>query len=298
MMFLSSRPLRGSGAIALILIVFLLGVSCEGIWKKEEKRTAVARVGESFLYKDEVEPYLFDNMSKGDSASIVNNFINTWATKQLLLSKSKINLPEEKLREFDRLVSDYRTDLYTRAYKDALVQQALDTTIDPAELKTFYANEKENFKLKEKLVKLRFVELPKQFLKKNEILQRMDRYNERDRIYLDSVAVQFTKVNFNDSAWVKVSRVVKEIAPLTFDNEALYLKKSQFFELQDSLGVYLGKVTDVLNVNDVAPLSFIKPNIEQVLLNRRRLEYMRRLEAEIMDEAIKKKEFEIYIQDE
>jgi hypothetical protein len=142
------------------------------------------------------------------------------------------------------------------------------------------------------------VELPKQFLNKSAVSLRMDRFNKNDIVYLDSVGMQFRKMNFNDSIWVKVSRVVKEIAPLTFDNEAQYLKKSQFFELQDSLGVYLGKVTDVLEVNDIAPLGFVRPTIEQVLLNRRRLEYMRKLETELMDEAIKKKEFEIYVQDE
>ena len=60
----------------------------------------------------------------------------------------------------------------------------------------------------------------------------------------------------------------------------------------------MAKVTGVLQVNDIAPLSFIEPTIKQVLLNRRKLAYMRKLEAEIIDEAIKEKEFEVYVQDE
>ncbi|MGB5378773.1 MAG: peptidyl-prolyl cis-trans isomerase, partial [Muriicola sp.] len=77
-------------------------------------------------------------------------------------------------------------------------------------------------------------------------------------------------------------------------NEDRYLKKSQFFELEDSLGVYLGKIADVRSINEIAPLTYIKPTIRQVLLNRRKLEFMRRLETEILDEAVKQKEFEIY----
>ncbi|MEO0573202.1 MAG: peptidyl-prolyl cis-trans isomerase, partial [Bacteroidota bacterium] len=94
--------------------------------------------------------------------------------------------------------------------------------------------------------------------------------------------------------WVSASRVMEEIPPLTSLNETDYLKKSQFFELQDSLGVYLGKVTNVLEVNDVAPLGYIEPNLRQIILNRRRLEQMRKLENDVLDEAIKKNEFEIY----
>ena len=94
--------------------------------------------------------------------------------------------------------------------------------------------------------------------------------------YLDSIGVQFKKLNFNDSIWIRASRVIEEISPLTLENQDRYLKKSQFFELEDSLGVYLAKITDVLQVNDIAPLSFIEPTIRQVLLNRRRLNYIRK----------------------
>lgn len=284
--------------LLFVVALLLLGTSCEGIWKKKKDNKAIARVGEVYLYQEDIAPLIMDNMSKEDSASFVSNYINTWASKQLLLSKSKINIPGDKLAEFDKLVNDYRIDLYTRAYKEALVQQSLDTLVNEEELFAFYENEKENFKLREKLLMIRFVELPRQFLNKDDIAEKLKRFNKKDITYLDSVSVQFRKLNFNDSVWVTVSRVVKEISPMSLENEERYLKKSQFFELQDSLGVYLGKVIDVLNINDIAPLSFIRPSIRQVLMNRRRLDYMRQLETEIIDEAVKEKEFEIYVQDE
>tara|TARA_R110000868_G_scaffold208629_3_gene458174 strand:+ start:848 stop:1687 length:840 start_codon:yes stop_codon:yes gene_type:complete len=271
--------------------------SCNSLWNKKEDKEIVARVGTTYLYKEEINALLQDNVSKEDSATFVANYINNWATKQLLLSKSKINLPEEKLQEFNQLIENYKTDLYTRAYKEALVSQSQDTIISAQELNAFYEREKENFKLKEKLVKLRFIELPMQFLNKEEVTKRLDRFNKKDAMFLDSIGIQFKKINFNDSIWVKASRIINEIPPLTYENEAGYLKKSQFFELQDSLGVYLAKVTDVLNTNEIAPLSFIKPSIKQVLLNRRRLELIRKLETEIIDDAIKDKEFEVYVKD-
>jgi hypothetical protein len=67
--------------------------------------------------------------------------------------------------------------------------------------------------------------------------------------------------------------------------------------LEDSLGVYLGKIGDVRNINEIAPLSYIEPTIRQVLLNRRKLDFMRRLETEILDEAVKQNEFQIYEKD-
>lgn len=277
-------------AVGIVCIL----VSCEGYFNKKEEKEPLARVGESYLYKEDVKPLLNEEMSKGDSASFVTNYINNWASKQLLLSKSKINLPDEKLREFDALVDAYRTDLYTRAYQEALVSQGTDTLISETQLKEFYERQKENFKLKERIVRIRFVQLPLNFLNQDEVKQRLRSFNDEDLTYLDSIGVQFKKLNFNDSIWVSSSRIFEEIPPITFDNQDRYLKNSQFFELQDSIGVYLGKIEEVKDVNDIAPLSYIAPTIKQVLLSRRKIDYLRKLETEIIDEAIREKEFEVY----
>jgi len=285
-------------AIVVSLIASYLSLATACNLKNKEAGGVLARVGEKFLYVEDVAPLLGNNTSAQDSATIVSNFINNWAAKQLLLEKAKINLPEEKLAEFDALVSDYKADLYTRAYKDALVWTGSDSTVSRVQLRDFYDAEKENFKLKEKVVKLRFIQLPKRFLNKKEVSNSLKDFKEDDREFLDSIAVQFNKMNFNDSIWVTASRVINEIPPLNHENQEKYLKNSQFFELEDAKGVYLTKILEVRNVNDVAPLSFIEPTLRQVLLNRRKLTYARKLEAEIIDEAIKDKEFEVYAKNE
>ncbi|MEM8928070.1 MAG: peptidyl-prolyl cis-trans isomerase [Bacteroidota bacterium] len=279
---------------AIVICCGFLVWSCSDFFNGKEDREVLARVGDTYLYEDAISSAISDEMSPQDSAAFVVNFINQWASKQLLLSKSKINLPDEKLAEFDRLVADYQADLYTKAYLEALVQKAQDTLVSQEELGQFYKSRKENFKLEEKLVQLRFAVLPLQFLNKDEVVDKFKSYAPEDKTFLDSIAVQFNKLHLNDSIWVDASRVMKEIPVINDSNQDRYLKKSQFFELQDSLGVYLGKVTNVLEVNDVAPLGYIAPNIKQIILSRRRLEQMRKLENDVLDEAIKKNEFEIY----
>jgi len=293
MRFLNLQTKRIGIYIGIAAWVFFL-FSCNSFLKNDANEEPLARVGDTYLYWDEVVAVLGENITKQDSASMVTNYINNWATKQILLEKAKINLPDEKIAEFEQLVSNYRTDLYTRAYKEALVNQVKDTVISQEELIRFYEEEKENFKLKEKIVKLRFIELPLQFLNTKEVTESLKRFNQEDIRYLDSIGVQFKKLNFNDSLWVPASRVIEEISPLNIDNEDRYLKKSQFFELQDAMGVYLTKINDVLGVNEIAPLSYIEPTIRQVLLNRRKLDYIRKLETEIIDEATKEKVFEVY----
>jgi hypothetical protein len=50
----------------------------------------------------------------------------------------------------------------------------------------------------------------------------------------------------------------------------------------------------VLEVNDIAPLSYVKPSLEQILKIRKKQEFLKQIERDIIDEAIKNKELEIY----
>jgi hypothetical protein len=54
------------------------------------------------------------------------------------------------------------------------------------------------------------------------------------------------------------------------------------------------KIEDVLDLKDIAPLSYIKPSLKLIILNKRKLELIKKLEKDITQDAIKNNEFEIY----
>ena len=77
-------------------------------------------------------------------------------------------------------------------------------------------------------------------------------------------------------------------------NNIQVLKKTNFTQLQDSLGVYLVKIEAVLKTNDIAPLSYVKQTIGQILLNKRKQELLKKIEKDITKDAIKNKNFELF----
>ena len=99
----------------LVLLIFCLFGVLRVVSAKTRKK-AIARVGDTFLYEEDIASLLKNTKSSSDSALFINNYVTNWAKKQLLLDKAKINLPEEQLIKFNRLVKDYKADLYTRAY--------------------------------------------------------------------------------------------------------------------------------------------------------------------------------------
>ena len=118
--------------------------------------------------------------------------------------------------------------------------------------------------------------------------------NKIDKKILDSISIQFKSYSFNDSIWIKLTQVIKKIPAVNSENKNQLLKKSNFVQLKDSLGVYLMQINDVLVRNDTAPLEYVKPTIDQIVINKRKLELIKELEKDITKDAIKNKQFEIY----
>jgi hypothetical protein len=273
--------------------MFLMFFSCE-FFKKEAPGIPVARVNDMYLYQSDIQNLVPENTSKEDSAIIVNNYINKWATQKLLISNAKINLSIEKQNEFDRLVEQYKSDLYTKAYQEALVNQSVDTSITSEEANEIYDRNKETFKLNEELIKFRYIKLNENSVKLDEIKRRFKRFDKKDKQILDSIAVQFKSYSLNDSIWIRADQAISKISAIKAENKKELLKKSNFIEIKDSLGLYLMQINDVLLRNETAPIEYVMPTIKQIVINKRKLEFIKQLEKDITKDAIKNKQFELF----
>ena len=278
--------------IYICLCTFLL-FSCDYFVRKDQQNV-IARVNESYLYEDDIKDLVTEETSKEDSILIVNNYITRWETQQLLIDGAERNISEEKQSEFNKLVDQYRKDLYTKAYIEALVKRDLNEKVSLQEAEEYYTNNSETFKLNEELIKLRYIKVDENRSDFAQIKERFKRFNNEDKFLLDSISIQFSSYSLNDSIWVKLSQAVNKIPVITSENKNQLLKKSNFIQLKDSLGVYLMQINDVLLRNETAPLEYVKPTIDQIVINRRKLELIRELEKDITSDAIKNKQFEIY----
>ena len=234
------------------LLVGLLVSSCQWLSSSEKDRTIVAKVGNYYLYQEDIQKLLPKDYTLEDSVQIVTPYVNNWALKKLLFLKAEENINKEKQEEFEHLVSQYRTDLYTQFYLDLLSQQ-IDTTISRKEREDFYEANKEVFRLSEDLVQLRYIQLSS-----TEISPKLSAafrtYSSKDRHYIDSLAPHFTSSFLNDSVWVRASEVEEKL-PLLKDK----LKKSylhQLIEERDSSSVYLVKINNFLETSDYAPMGY------------------------------------------
>ncbi len=279
--------------VFLLMPILLALVSCD-LWISSDTDDVIARVGSNYLHKDEIEGLVPQGASDQDSTLIVNSYIENWAKEQLLLERAMFNLSESKQEELQALVESYRRDLFTEVYIEALVKSSMDTLVRVSEIGTFYQGNRENFKLNEDLLKLRYVRLNKNHYNFRDIVRKFRNFDKEDQEYLDSIALQFKAFSLNDSVWVRTDQVIQRIPPITFENIGQYLKKSQFFQLEDSIEVYLVLINDVRRRNEIAPLAYVTPTIRKIILNRRKLQFIKALEKDIIQDAVKNKQYQAY----
>jgi len=201
-----------------IFIICLCVSSCDFFNKTTSDQDIVARVNDAYLYKTDLKKIFDTTEFSLDSTIVANSYINDWATNQLLLDGALLNVSKEQQKNFEKLVQDYRTDLYIKLYKDRLIQQRLDSIVSDEEAQQFYDGNKQNFRLNEELIKLRYIHLATDYNDSNTVEKLFIDFKEEDKVILDSIALQFKSYFLNDSTWLKRSVVQERIQPVNATN--------------------------------------------------------------------------------
>ena len=277
----------------LFSFIFLfISVSCKKFIP--DQKDLIARVGSNYLYKDDLVKLLGNPLDYSDSLIKVRSIIDNWARSQLLIQQSKINLPEDDLQGLEFLVDNYRKNLYENTYRKAVISKNLDTLISDYEMQNFLSDNVELFKLKAPLFQVRYIHLPPDNVDQLEIQRSFQRFDAYDRKFLDSLSFQFYNFILTDSLWIDKSNLTSKVSFLDRKNFKKYIRKLKFFKIEDSLGVYLFYLKNYLEKGDIAPNQVIKSTIKNIILNRRKIEFIKKFEKDILHDAIKSKNFEVY----
>lgn len=276
----------------LLLLPFLVS-SCN-FFTPEAKPQAIARVNDSYLFREDVKDLVPSGTPKEDSLVIIRNFIDRWASQKLLTSAAEINLSAEKQLEYDNLIKQYKIDLYTKGYIEEIVRTTVDTVVSDEELNAYYKENKENFRTNGTLVKLRYIHLPKDHPKFQTIRSKFFDYRKSDKKFWETYSMQFKSFVLNDSVWVEMNQIYRKLPFINPENRTEFISSGKAIEKKDSTDVYLVKVTNVLDDKQVSPFQYVKPTLRQVILNKRKLELIKKFEKDITDDAIKSKKYEIY----
>lgn len=276
----------------LIIGLLLLGlVGCRYFKKSEPIGQPVARVFDKYLYSSDLKGVVSQGTSSQDSLEVVKNYINNWIRQELLAHHAELNLPDEQ-KDFSNELEAYRRSLVIYKYETEYIKQKFDTVIPEADIKKYYDDNKDNFKLKENICKAVWAQFPNTYPVAS--LNKIKKLFNKGSVSKLEEACSGNAINYDvsDTAWISFNELTLHV-PIKTDNPENYLKTHTFTELRDSTNIYLVRFTRNQNREATSPLDFERENIRSLLLNKRRLGVLDKLEKDLFDKATKDKDFEI-----
>lgn len=278
----------------VILAAILLGYTSCDKQKKVDGDTYIARVDDTYLERSSLQNLVPPQSTAKDSLAMVELFINKWATKQLLMDAAEFNLSDEKKKEIDELVANFKTELLIKGYLEKLVQQSVDTVVRASDLKEYYDKIKTGFRVDDMLVKLSYVNILNTNTHFNRIKNGFNGGKEVKYELLDQLSLQMKSYVLNDSLWVNVSQIYEKLPFVNAQNRDQYLKNNTYFEVKDENSTYFVRINRVLQKGDIVPYSYLEPSLRLMVLNNRKMELLKQIEEDILKDAKKDKNYEIY----
>ncbi len=277
--------------LRIVLISFLAFACAHSGNKKDDP--PVARVYEKYLYASQLKDILPGEISPNDSLVVTNDHIDKWIRNQLLLFQAEQQLsPDEK--NIDQQIEDYRTSLLIFKFEQNYLRQHLDTNIADHQIQEYYNQYSSNFILSSDLIKGRFIKVPRNAPEVYKVRMWYTSDNPEHLKELEKYCYQYaSKYDYFDEHWEYFYRVLTEM-PENYPHPENILKYRKSFETKDSTFYYFLKISDFKLEGTTAPLEFIKKDIKNILINKKKIELIQGLESDIYNDALNRGNFVKY----
>jgi len=272
-------------------LIFLTSVFILTSCFNNEKGRVIASVNENDLLLSQVLKEMPNQIE--DSTFFVEKYMNDWIRKQLMIYHAEINLSSD-IQNYEKQIEDYKASLLIYAYQKELINQNFDTSISYTQVESYYNQYKDEFKLSKNIFKGRFIVVEKSAPQ----LKNLNKWYKSDKessiLDLTDYCQQFAKEYYlEDDKWQYFS-VFNNKLPEYIQEEDYFLENTKGVVFEDENLRYYVFVKDFKINESVSPLELEQDKIRNVLLNKNKIEYLKKLEDELYQNGLALKKIKIY----
>lgn len=280
----------GLNHIIVILLAFAM-FNCAKTKIADDE--VVAQVGEKKLTQSDISLILPSKIDAQDSAVLADEYVKKWIKQELLIQKANENLTLEQ-KNLNREIEEYRNSLIIYKYKNELMNQQMDTLVTQTQIEQYYSANPYNFQLNNNIVKAVFIKVPLNVANPKLLKDLIDDDSAQGINGLREYCIQYAKAfdSFNDK-WVNFE-LVKNNLPGDITDEKQFLSRNNLVELKDSNYYYLVSIQDYKLLNELAPIEYVEENIKNLILNKRKIEFLKQVEENVYKEGVRQNKFKIY----
>jgi len=278
--------------LAIITAVFAL-VACDMVSSIIHDDEVVARVGNEKLYLSEVNRYIPDFIAPEDSAALVQQYINSWATQMLYLQAAADSLSEEDV-DVSAELEDYRRSLIRYRYEQHYIANHLDTLVTDEQIQAYYESHQDAFLLERPLLRVRFADVMADSPSRDAIKETLA-LDECTELMQSDTVLRSAAIRYNDfsASWMDAIVLAKE-----FGTDYLtmlgHIKGDYIsYEPEGRGDVMIAYIVDMEKYG-VAPLESCRGRIRDYILSGRKRDLISGLERELLEDARGRKQIVIY----
>jgi len=273
---------------ALLIFFVFTFFSCQ----RGVKENPLARVDGNYLYESDLPRFLTEDIQGKDSITLVKSYVEKWIKEQLILEKAELNIEQEETLE--KQIDDYRKSILIYTYEQKMLKQKLDTTVDESAKKAYFDENTEKFKLTRPVVRALYIKLPKTAPNTERVEAWYTSSDAEDIQELENYCFQYAdRYDFFEDNWVYFDEIATNV-PTSFSDPERFLRVSNAIEASDSLHHYYVHIREKKYKGETMPFSLIENDIESILLNKKKLQFLKELETNIFLDGKQKNKFEIY----
>jgi len=224
---------------------------------------------------------------------LANEYIRKWIRQELMIQKANENLSSEQ-KNLSKEIDEYRNSLIIYKYKNALLNEQLDTVVSTRQVEQYYYSNTDNFKLNSNIVKGVYVKIKLDIAKPGELKKMVTNNSAEGLIALREYCVQYAESFelFTDQ-WIDF-KLLRNKLPLEIENPNELLLRTNVIEKKDDNYFYIAGIHDFHSQNESAPIEYVNENIKNLILNKRKIEFLQQIEENVFKEGLRNKKFKIY----
>jgi hypothetical protein len=264
-----------------LIMIMMCAAGCSYFQHKYQSG-AVVEVNGNYLYEQDLQ-HLTAGLSSEDSARVREQFIRQWAGDILLYDEAK----DRTDKHIEALVEDYRRSLYVHAYEEKLISRRMPKMIEDTLIEQFYETHKDRFILPTSIVRGILLVVPNGAPDIKKIEKVLTTPDETRLEEIEKFAYKYaTGYELFMDQWKSANQLTMRM-PFEKNGFERELRAHSQIVLEDSLSTYILQVTDKRLSGDYMPLDYARSEIEKVLLNQRRHDFLQAERDRRYDEAVK-----------
>ena len=270
----------------MILCLLVALMAFAGCYKEDihKGRTPIAAIGDTYLYKDDVE-LLYAVYGQGsDSIAFFRDYIERWAVEHLFYEKAEENVVATN--DIESMVENYRRGLILSLYQDRLINQQLVPDISQSDIQEFYESNEEMFEMEEPMFKGLLLKLSDKSPNINKVRTWCIRKSSEDfeQIEKYSIANSASYDNFQEE-WRTMADIAKLI-PLTEYQLNERLKKNRTIEFRETGYTYFISADTIINKGEMKPIEMVSAEIAELLVNSKKADFVKEKKQTLYKEAL------------